>query len=338
MAGGLVVVRVRSTLLPLLLAILLVQSAQADIDPLTRKKAQTYINLGTELFMSGDHEGALAEFRRALKLHDIPEIRWNVARCLEELGRAEEALAAFESYLEVAEDPGSKKAVEEKISSLAPRVFGALEVECEPKGAKIEIRGLTEIPVSFSCPWKRERVKTGSYEVTAALSGHHDEVEEVEVAAGQTSKLLLKMEVEEKQPKDPGLEPPEVAVEQAADTSGPGAWPWVTAAASAAALAGGVYLWFRTSSDIEDHDADADEYDRATTPQEAERLGKKLDDSEASIERDRLATYVLLGAGVGLAVGSTLLFISGGSEGDSEVRIGAAAVQGGGLLTWEARW
>lgn len=155
------------------LALVLLSSgpATAQGHPLDLKKAQVYVDLGTELFDAGDFRGALAEFERAepLVTEDVDRaaLRFNIARCLEELGQYEEAISAFDAYLEVPDDRATRRRARKKQSALVPRVFGRIRVECEPKHAHVVLDG--DAAAESPCPADWSRIPPGPHTIEARL-------------------------------------------------------------------------------------------------------------------------------------------------------------------------
>lgn len=149
------------------------------------KKAQTYIDLGTELFGANDYAGALAEFQRAEPLAPSGKgraaVRYNIARCLEELGRTEEAVTAFELYLEAPDDAGTARAARRKVRSLERKLFGGLTVRCAGSASVGDLE-------PQDCPATWTRLRAGDYEVSVRAAGFEGR-RPVSVAAGKTQTL-----------------------------------------------------------------------------------------------------------------------------------------------------
>ncbi|MGC4113730.1 MAG: tetratricopeptide repeat protein [Myxococcales bacterium] len=166
--------------------------ALAAEDAVTRKKVQTYLDLAAELFKSSDFEGALGELRRAEALSELAVVRYNIARCLEELSRDTEAVAAFEKYLSL-NDPNDgaaerQKRAKDAIARLRARSFGAIEVNCPIEGSSVLVVGLMQIPEV--CPWKGDRVKPGTYDVQTFSPGFPPYAARVQVKPGETVAVL----------------------------------------------------------------------------------------------------------------------------------------------------
>ncbi|MGC4116134.1 MAG: hypothetical protein QM765_16450 [Myxococcales bacterium] len=161
---------------------------QGAEDPRVRKKVQTYLDLAGELFKTGDFEGALAELRRAETLTDLAVVRYNIARCFEEMGKEVEAVGAFDKYLAL-NDPTTgaadrQKRARETVARLAPKLFGGLEVTCPIEGSSVFVMELMQAPAI--CPWKAEKVPPGTYEVQTFSPGYAPFVTKVTVPPGKS--------------------------------------------------------------------------------------------------------------------------------------------------------
>jgi tetratricopeptide (TPR) repeat protein len=78
----------------LVLACTPVWAAEGD-----REIARLHFLLGTEHYDRGEYEKALVEFEAARRAQALPELDFNMARCLEKLGRKADAIAAYERFL-----------------------------------------------------------------------------------------------------------------------------------------------------------------------------------------------------------------------------------------------
>jgi hypothetical protein len=164
-------------------------SAAAAEDPSTRKKVQTYLDLATDLFKSGDFEGALAELRRAEGLSDLAVVRYNIGRCLEQLHKDVEAVAAYETYLAIQDTTDGaterqRKAKEAVTRLAASQPFGTLEVACPAGGSTVMVVGLMPAPVP--CPWRSDHVAVGIYDVQTQAPAFT----RTQIAANKTTALI----------------------------------------------------------------------------------------------------------------------------------------------------
>lgn len=73
---------------------------------------------GTESFNNGDFEAALSDFKEAASLYASADFQYNIARCYEELGKHDEAVRAFETYLKAKPFASDRASVENRIKLL----------------------------------------------------------------------------------------------------------------------------------------------------------------------------------------------------------------------------
>ncbi len=106
--------------------------------------AQSHVDTGTRLFKQGRFAEALAEFQRAEPMVTDPAalsvLRYNVARCLEQMQQPEAAVAAFERYLKMPDTPAALKAGRARLESLRRAHFGAVTLKGMPPDANCTVR------------------------------------------------------------------------------------------------------------------------------------------------------------------------------------------------------
>jgi tetratricopeptide (TPR) repeat protein len=85
-------------------------SAQSEIDP-DAEIARGYFLRGVHKYDQRDYQGALKEFQAARAAKPLPAFDYNIARCLENLGRTEEAITAYERFAAATpNDPDAEEA------------------------------------------------------------------------------------------------------------------------------------------------------------------------------------------------------------------------------------
>jgi tetratricopeptide (TPR) repeat protein len=80
--------------------------------------AREYFERGRAAFEQADYEAALVYFRHAYRLSHRGELQYNIGVAADRLQREEEALEAFEHYLEEGDDPEREAEVSERIVAL----------------------------------------------------------------------------------------------------------------------------------------------------------------------------------------------------------------------------
>ena len=142
---------------------------------------QVNVDQATSLFKQKHYAEALKHFRALLKSSKRKQqtirLQWNVARCLEELERHEEALTEFYGYQAIVKDSKRKKRAKGKIGKLIPKVYGTLKVSCaEPMRLS-----LSHVPSATpqeaetydrkTCPATLRKLRAGRTQITGV---HHE--------------------------------------------------------------------------------------------------------------------------------------------------------------------
>ena len=134
-------------------------------------EATTAANRATQAFRAADYARALTAFEEAVSIVErgqgdtkmLPVLKFNLARCLEELSRPAEAIVAFERYLALPDTEASRKRANERIVNLELRNFARLFVECAPAEGDVYIDGR----LVGRCNADLARLKPGATEVRA---------------------------------------------------------------------------------------------------------------------------------------------------------------------------
>lgn len=292
-------------ILPLTAAAQATPAASSESDRATREElleaAQAFVNQASQLYRQADYEGALSQLRQAAPLAEeandpsLANIRFNIARCLEQLKRWPEAMTAYEAYNALPDEAHRKERAWAAVQGLKAKVYGTVSVSCFPAGARIDIPGVTTQGAQ-TCPWQSDEVRPGNYVVSVRNPGYDDFSREVIVVAGQAIHVEASLKA---QP----VSAPQAAVGQVAPVDEPvNVWPWVTVGVGVAALAaGGVFHGLAVS------DRGAAE-DLPPTPER--------DDVIESFEGRRTLAFALYGAGGAIsAAGVVLYFLMGADDG-----------------------
>jgi tetratricopeptide (TPR) repeat protein len=97
--------------------------AAQELDPRVREEARALSVQGVAAFEAHDYQRALESFSRAFELAELEEIRFNVALCLERLGRYREAEQTYEAALSSnhLDDEGRARA-RQRLEEISPRL------------------------------------------------------------------------------------------------------------------------------------------------------------------------------------------------------------------------
>lgn len=250
------------------------QSAETAEERDTRlKKAQAYLDLATTLFRDQDFAGALKELQRAEPLLDgsdiLPLVRFNIARCYEELGRPADAVRAYQRYLTLSEEADRRRdRARDAVRALEPKAIGSLEIKCSQPGTVLRVEGIEQ--PGRPCPVKIEGILGGEYPVTARADGFTEERRTLSINPGRTTTHTFDLRpVATAQPDRLGTT---TTVKR---TEGRDIVPWLVVGAGAGAAATGAIFHGLAASSAEDAEnaASPDEYNSAVSNFESQRTG-----------------------------------------------------------------
>lgn len=93
----------------------LIASPALAVEPSAQHQAAQAYAAGAAAFKAKQYAAALASFERAFKLDPVPILLYNIARCHEEMGNAQEAVTGFRLYLARAPQAADRADVERRI-------------------------------------------------------------------------------------------------------------------------------------------------------------------------------------------------------------------------------
>jgi hypothetical protein len=153
-------------------------------------EARTHFSAGQRLFEQGDMPAALSEFRAAMRIEPHDATRFNVAACLERLGRFVEAAGEYDA---AAASSQLSEAVRARASELATRVrerVATLRVVDAPADARVEIDGRA------ACADCDVALDPGEHRVSVEAEGHLPSAHTLELGSGERRALSSPLAVE----------------------------------------------------------------------------------------------------------------------------------------------
>ena len=174
----------------LLVAALLAQTSPMNASPEAKSKAKTMLNEGSALYQLGDYAGALEKFNQAHATYASPKIWFNIGQANRDLGRLDDAMAAFEKFLIGASDasPEAIADAQKAVAELKPKL-GQVRIECQPAGTEVNIDGKVVGQAPLLEPiW----AMPGRHQITALSTETSPVVETVNVVAGEEILVDLK--------------------------------------------------------------------------------------------------------------------------------------------------
>lgn len=246
------------------------------------RRAQVYADRAAANYAKGRFRLAVKNLRAAEALAEkakdesLAFIRFNIARCFEELGETRKALEAYEAYDDLPDAPHRKKKAFDSMQALRAKLPGEIRVDCEGIAAVLSIEGLVD---GADCPYKSEEVPQGTYDILASSPGYLPTRKTVTVEGGRFQAYSLKLV-------------PSGSVSDASSSTGPGPEPWVLLAGGAAtAAAGGVMTYLSI---------DRKESAESLPP------GPDRDQSVQELDTFRTASGILYATGGALAAGGLI--------------------------------
>lgn len=102
-----------------------VEPAEAEAEPAdgsrqdnSLSQAMAAYERGTQNYNLAQYEAALADFKEAATLYASPDFQYNIGLCYEKLGKYDEAVRAYVTYLKTKPDAADRPNVEDRISRL----------------------------------------------------------------------------------------------------------------------------------------------------------------------------------------------------------------------------
>lgn len=169
-------------------------------------EAKEAFDLGTRAYADGEFETALASFRRAYELTGSPDLLYNIATVSDRMRRDEDALHAYEGYLEARPKSADREHVESRIAvlrdAMEARRRAELQAEIEARNAALQAaarvkaeRPLTEYVGPGPGPWITIGVGSAAL-VTGAVFlglGQRDQNKVENAPAGSSYSLVQDM-------------------------------------------------------------------------------------------------------------------------------------------------
>jgi len=188
----------------LVLGLVLAASAARAEDP--KAQARAKLVEGSEKLKQGEYTQALTLFKEAYALVPSPKIFYNFGIAYSNLGRATDAVEAFERFLDEATDasPETRANAERHKSELLPQI-GSVVVQCDVDGAEISIDGRSKGVTPRKNP---VRVDPGPHSLVVEKPPATAFTQRVVVGAGQHVVVDVHLDV---QPPAPASAPVVVA-------------------------------------------------------------------------------------------------------------------------------
>ncbi len=271
------------------------------------RSAVSRYEIGKALYRKGDYAGAAAEFKAALAIYASPKLAYS---CAERAGQVDDAIRAYERYLELAPKATDRGEVDALLGSLRERQqksLSSVAIVTRPAGAAIFVDGAEKAEAKTTPT--TIRLPAGAHTLRFTVEGYQPHDQTLQVLQGKSATV------------EADLEPATKAVAPAPEPASPpptGASPLRVAGWTALGLGivgAGVGTWFALDAN------DAAESATGKTGSDREDL------------KDRYETGQTVG-GVGLGVGGALLVTGVVLLLLPDGEASAAVHPGGGAIAW----
>jgi len=272
----------------------------------SKTEAKRLLEEGNTLYLAGDYQTAQLRYEAALESWDHPAIRFNLVRCLIQLGQSVPASENLQLALKFGKEPFDDTVYQEALSyqKLLEGQIGEVEVSCSQEGAVLKLDGETFID---KCPGSaKRRVKPGQHSVIATKEGFLTKEMPVIVIGGQPQNVAVKL----------------VPLDKAAKVvhRWPQWIPWVVFGSSLAVVGVGAFLEVDAQNQMSDYDNDVANFcggggcnlENPMTDDEKKTAKFLNDERSAAGGRDKLAVGGLTVGACWVGAGGGLLFMSRG--------------------------
>lgn len=174
--------------------------AQADNEPWKQgvtpeqmAQAKKLLDEGNVFLLEHDYEPALEKYKQAVAVWDHPAIRFNMVRCLIQLGRTVEASDNLERALKYGAAPLEETVYNEALAyqKLLANQIADVTVSCAQEGAELTLDGQPLL----HCPGKiTQRVVPGRHQVVGKKAGFLTRTSDLFVTGGHPEEVTIALE------------------------------------------------------------------------------------------------------------------------------------------------
>lgn len=283
-----------------------------------KARAKVLLDAGNALLIEKKYVEALDKYTQAVAVWDHPAIRFNMVRCLIQLGRNLEAHDNLEKSLKYGAAPLEETVYNEAIAyqKLLASQVGDIEVSCDQAGVTLTLDGQ---PLA-SCPTKQTtRVLSGAHQIVGTKQGLLPKTVEFVVKGGETK------------PVDVHLDP--LAKGAKVVHRWPTYVPWSVFGGGLAVAGIGVAVYAFGNSQMNSYDAWVDDNCTGNCP-DAMVPEYVRDDKEGAELKNNIGVSMMVTGGAAVAAGAVMLYLNRGRTVYPEVRVTAE----GAAVSWTGRF
>jgi hypothetical protein len=282
-----------------------------------KAQAKTLLDAGNAKFVEHDYTAALEKYTAAVAVWDHPAIRFNMVRCLVQLGRNLEAADNLDKALQYGAAPLEAQIYDEAIGyqKLLASQIGSVTVSCDQTGVQVTLDGK---PLA-SCPTQaRQRVLAGPHQLVGERAGLLTRKLDVVAIGGQAKDVEIR------------LDPPERAAR--ITHRWPSYLPWTVFGGGLALVGAGALVGALGSSEMKSFDKFVD--DRCTGQCAPGQLADVMYLKDGAELKSHIGVGLAITGGLAAATGAVMLYLNRGRTVYPEVM----PTNGGAAVMWNGRF
>ena len=276
------------------------EAAQAKSAP----AAQKLISKAEGAFVARRFADALALYQKARRASKAPLLAYMVARCQEQLGRIEEAIASYQAYLKSGKDEAVRGRATAAIRLLRERLSrGTLVLQVTPFGSLVSLDG----KILGKAPLPPQTVAPGEHTIKVT---HSSEIHErkVTVPGGGTINHVVRLDIGQ--------------VEGSDEQGSFAPWQWVSLGVGIAVVVGGAAMVGLGESELSAISDSSGASPANPSPTTQKQAASDIDNWTTI----RTAGFVLVGLGVAMAAAGVVLAALEPSDPESSTTIEGAGL------------
>lgn len=285
-----------------------------------KAQAKTHLDAGNALLLDKKYVEALDQYQSAIKSWDHPAIRFNMVRCLIQLGRNLEAYESLEISLKYGAAPHEDTVYNEALAyqKLLATQIGDLSVSCSQPGVTLTLDGQ---PFATCPATEKRRVLAGQHQIVGTKTGLLPRTVELVVAGGKPQTVDIKLDPLEKSAR----------IEHRWSQ-----WvPWSVFAGGI--VVGGVGIVFQVLATGQMDDYDRWVRERCTGKCEGDELADVTDLKSGAELKSAIGVSLMITGGAALAAGAVMLYLNRGRT-VYPAAIEVAPTNGGAAVSWNGRF
>jgi hypothetical protein len=286
-----------------------------------KAKAKEQLDAGNALLLDKKYVEALERYTAAIAFWDHPAIRFNMVRCLIQLGKNLEAYESLEKALAYGAAPLEETVYNEALAyqKLLASQVGDVDVSCDQPGVTLTLDGheLSTCPTQFS-----KRLLAGQHQIVGTKQGLLPKTVEFVIAGAKPQVVNMHL--------DP--------LSKAAHIEH--RWPqWVPYTVMFSGIGigaiGGLFQYLG-SQQMHDYDKWVDE--RCTGNCQADELADVADLKSGARLKSGIGISMMVTGGAAVLTGAAMLYLNRGRTVYREQTLQVAPTNGGAAVSWSGSW